>query len=108
MPEVEISVDLKPNNIALKDVFSSDVLNKICGDEAFLSGEKKEIDLGNGRSLRNTTHEKGGPGAKGKKHIHYEEQRNGYRCNHSIEFDDQGGSFLKQMRKICSQGRRPS
>lgn len=108
MPEVEISVDLKPNNIALKDVFSREVLNKICGDEAFLSGEKKEIDLGNGRSLRNTTHEKGGPGAKGKKHIHYEEQRNGYRCNHSIEFDDQGGSFLKQMRKICSQGRRPS
>lgn len=108
MPEVEISVDLKPNNIALKDVFSSDVLNKICGDEAFLSGEKKEIDLGNGRSLRNTTHEKGGPGAKGKKHVHYEEQRNGYRCNHSIEFDDQGGSFLKQMRKFCSQGRRQS
>lgn len=108
MPEVEISVDLKPNNIALKDVFSSDVLNKICGDEAFLRGEKEKIDLGNGRSLRNTTHEKGGPRAKGKKHIHYEEQRNGYRCNHSIEFDDQGGSFLKQMRKICSQGRRPS
>lgn len=108
MPEVEISVDLKPNNILLKDVFSSDVLNKICGDAAFLNGEKKEIDLGSGRSLRNTTHEKGGPGAKGKKHVHYEEQRNGYRCNHSIEFDDQGGSFLKQMRKFCSQGRRPS
>ena len=107
MPEVEISVDLKPNNIELKDIFSRRILKKICADEAFLSGKKEEIDLGNRCSLRNTTHEKGGHGAKGKKHIHYEEQRNGYRCNHSIEFDDKGGSFLKQMRKICKQYKRP-
>ena len=103
MPEVEIGVDLKPNNISLKDVFSTEIIDKICKDKAFLDGTKDKLDLGNGRSIRNTTHERGGEGGHGRKHIHYEEQRNGFRCNHSIDFDDAGGSFLKQMRKVCRE-----
>lgn len=83
--EVEIGVNI--GNTPLTKVFSEGIIATLCRGNAYLS---EVIDLGNGRWIRNTGHEKNG------NHFHYEDGP----CNHSINFT--GVSFIDQMRNICA------
>ena len=104
IPEVEVKVKL-PAGTSLKKVFSNGIWDIVCSSESFLYGGSSDradrVDLNNGRTLRNSDHERNST----KKHIHYEEKRGNYLCNHSVFFDDSSGSALQQIRQICQERR---
>ncbi|MBP3336935.1 MAG: hypothetical protein J6L59_00840 [Clostridia bacterium] len=84
VPDIEVGVNI--DNTLLTDVLSEEIIDTLCKDQAYL---QEFIDLGNGRWIRNTQHE------KENNHFHYEEGP----CNHSIFFT--GDNFIDKMRKIC-------
>lgn len=86
--ELEIGVNI--GNIPLTQVLAESIISTLCRGNAYLN---ERIDLGGGRWIRNTEHERNGD------HFHYGEGE----CNHSINFT--GGSFIDKMREICAARR---
>lgn len=83
--EVEIGVNI--GNTPLTQILSEGIIATLCRGNAYLN---EVIDLGNGRRIRNTEHEKNG------NHFHYEDGL----CNHSINFT--GAPFIDLMQSICA------
>lgn len=85
VPDVEVGINI--GNTPLTKVLSEGIISILCLNNAYL---KEIIELGDGRWIRNTDHEKNG------NHFHYQKGP----CNHSFNFT--GDSFINQMRAICA------